>query len=57
MKLVNGFADYCAAGIISFAAKQWLPTRRRMTLIRLDVLPPAISEARRVAFTPINTEN
>jgi hypothetical protein len=53
MKLVNGFADYCVAGTISFAAKQWLKTSRRMTLIRLDVLPLAIAEARRVAFTPI----
>jgi hypothetical protein len=56
MKAVNGFTDCCAAEIISSATKQRLTTGRRKTLIRLDVLPPAISEVRRVAFTPITTQ-
>ena len=47
---------YCADEIISCAPKQWLPTVRRMKLIRLDDVPHAISEVRRVAFTPITTQ-
>jgi hypothetical protein len=56
MKLVNGWLGYCVDEIISFAAKQCLPTERRMKLIRLDAVPHAISEVRRVAFTPITTQ-
>jgi hypothetical protein len=56
MKLVNGGVGYCVDEIISFAAKQWLPAERRMELIRLDAVPRAISEVRRVAFTPITTQ-
>lgn len=56
MKVVNGFTDCCVAEIISLASKQWLTTGRRKTLIRLDVLPRAISEVRRVAFTPITKQ-
>jgi hypothetical protein len=56
MKVVNGFTGCCVAEIISSAAKQWLTTGRRKTVIRLDVLPAAISEVRRVAFAPITTQ-
>jgi hypothetical protein len=56
MKVANSFTDCCVVEIISPASKQWLTTGRRKTLIRLDVLPPAISEVRRVAFTPITTQ-
>jgi len=56
MKLRNGGVGYCVDEIISYAPKQWLPTVRRMKLIRLDAVPRAISEVRRVAFTPITTQ-
>jgi hypothetical protein len=56
MKLRNGGVGYCVDEIISYVSEQWLPSVRRMKLIRLDAVPRTISEVRRVAFTPITTQ-
>jgi len=55
MKPVNGSVDGCLGESVPSTTEQWL-TNGRTTLIRLDILPPAISKVRPVAFTPITTQ-